>query len=175
MIVHYLPGVIFFSYFLSRVPLVRFCKTAEFTHTFLLLHIQWEVLFFNDVSFCVIFCVIKSLFLSVLVIYTHVKVDKAVVSSLWPHVVHKICVCNSRTFPNTCNLFPTLSLNDKFFSDLLNCAHIVKFGEVYLTCNGLHANCMGTSHVGHFPAGGVRKCGAVRSSVLLSLLVSHIF
>lgn len=107
--------------------------------------------------------------------YTHVKVDKAVISSLWPHVVHEIYVCNSQTFPSTCNSCPTLSVNDKFFSDLLNCAHIVKFGEQYLMCNGLHADCMGTSHVGHFPAGGVRKYGAVRSSVILALLILHIF
>jgi len=40
---------------------------------------------------------------------------------------------------------------------------------------GLDANCMGTSYVGHFPAGGVRKYGAVRSSVLLALLISYIF
>jgi hypothetical protein len=40
---------------------------------------------------------------------------------------------------------------------------------------GLYANCMGTSHVGHFPAGGLRKYGAVRYSILLALLVSYIF
>jgi len=129
---------------------------------------------FLMMCFCVIFCVIKSLFLSVLVMYTRVKVDKAVINSLWPHVFRKIYVCNSRTFPITCNLCPTLSLNDRFFSDLLNCAHIVKFGVKYLTCNGLCADCMGTSHVGHFPVGGVRKYGAVRYIVVLALLISHI-
>jgi len=62
------------------------------------------------VVFCVIFPVIKSIFLSVLVMYTHVKVDKAVISSLWPHVAHEIYVCNSRAFPNIWNLCPTLRL-----------------------------------------------------------------
>jgi len=122
--------------FLSHVPLPYFCKTAEFTHAFLLLHIQWEV-FFRDVCFLCDFPCSQKTFLSVLVMYTHVKVDKAVISSLWPHVAHEIYVCKSRAFPDMCNLCPILRLNDKFFSDLLNCGHIVKFGEQYLTCMGL--------------------------------------
>jgi hypothetical protein len=34
---------------------------------------------------------------------------------------------------------------------------------------------MGTSNVGNFPAGGVRKYGAVSSNVLLALSVSLMF